>query len=147
MYKILLYLIVALHVLLVLFLIVAPFTNIIPLVFLHALIIPFILLHWVINDNTCALTIMEFKIREIINGGPVDRSQCFMARLMDPIYDFKKNNHSRRHFLYISMILLWFISCYKLIKLRREGKIKNFSDLIMFEINRTYFEKYKINYM
>ena len=138
MYKILLYLIVALHALLVLFLITIPFTNITPLVFLHALIIPFILLHWVINDNTCALTIMEFKIREIINGGPVDRSQCFMARLMDRVYDFKKNNHSRRHFLYFSMILLWSISCYKLLKLRKEGKIKSFSDLIFFDINYKY---------
>lgn len=132
MYKILLYLIIALHILLVLFLILIPFTNIIPLVFLHAVIIPFILLHWVINDNTCALTLLEFKIRETINGGPVDRSQCFMARLMDPIYDFKKNNHNRRYFLYITMLLLWGISCYKLIKFFREGKINNFEDLFNY---------------
>ena len=138
MYKILLYLIVALHSLLVLFLIVAPFTNITPLIFLHAVMIPFIILHWVLNNNTCALTLAEFKIREYINGGPVDRSQCFMARLMDPVYDFKKNNHSRRHFLYFSMLFLWAVSCYKLYKLRSIGKLNTFDDFFLFKPSQVF---------
>ena len=133
MYKILLYLIVALHALLVLFLVIIPFTNITPLIFLHSVIIPFIILHWILNNNTCALTLAEFKIREYINGGPVDRSQCFMARLMDPVYDFKKNNHSRRHFLYFSMLFLWSISCYKLYKLRSKGKLNTFEDFFVIK--------------
>ena len=128
MYKLLLYLIITLHALLVLFLVITPFTKVAPLLLLHAIIIPFILLHWVVNNNTCALTIAEYKIREYINGGPVDRSHCFMARLMDPIYDFKKNNHSRRHFLYSSMIILWAISIYRLYSLRKTGVIKTFDD-------------------
>lgn len=132
MYKILLNLIILLHALLVLFIVIVPFTNIPYLLLLHVIIIPFILLHWVLNNNVCALTLAEFKIREYINGGPVDRNQCFMARLMDPIYDFKKNNNNRRFFLYTSMILLWSLSCYKLYSMKVSGQIKTIMDLISY---------------
>jgi len=132
MYKILLNLIILLHALLVLFLVVAPFSNIPTVLLLHVIFIPVILIHWVLNNNICALTLAEFKIREYLNGGPVDRSQCFMARLMDPIYDFKKNNNNRRHFLYTSMILLWALSVYKLYKMKKDGKLKSIKDLFIY---------------
>lgn len=130
MYKALLYLIMLLHALLVMFIILTPFFAGNYLLLLHAIIIPFILLHWVLNNNTCALTILEYKIREYINGGPVNRDQCFMARLIDPVYDFKKNHNDRRKFLYISMILLWGISVYKLIRNVRNGTLSSLQDLV-----------------
>ncbi len=71
---------------------------------------------------------MEYKLREIITGKPVERQDCFMARLIDPIYDFKKNNHSRRIFLYTMLIGLTFLSIYKLRKNYKEGRLKNLYD-------------------
>ena len=66
--QILLNIITVLHMLFVLFVIVVPFTSSNYLLFLHALFIPFLLFHWVLNDNTCALTIIERKLRQQISG-------------------------------------------------------------------------------
>lgn len=128
MYKFLLYLIIALHTILVLFIIVMPFIGKNYLLFLHAITGITILIHWIFNNNICSLTLIEYKLREIITGKPVNRDNCFMARLIEPIYDFKKNHHTRRIFLYTVLITLTFISIYKLRRNYKEGRLKNLFD-------------------
>jgi hypothetical protein len=81
------------------------------------------------NNNTCALTVAEYYLREIITGKPVDRSKCFMSKLIDPVYDFKKNYQNKRFIIYSSAIGLFSISLYKLIKKKKSGEIKSWWDL------------------
>jgi hypothetical protein len=128
MYKFLLYLIIVLHTLLVLFIVTIPFFGKNYLLFLHGLVGLAIIIHWITNNNICSLTILEYKIREIITGKPVERKDCFMARLIDPIYDFKNNNYSRRVFLYVILIGLTLLSMYKLRRNYKNGNLKNIYD-------------------
>lgn len=128
MYKFLLYLIIVLHTLLVLFIVTIPFFGKNYLLFLHALVGTGILIHWIANNNICSLTILEYKLREIITGKPVERNDCFMARLMDPIYDFKNNNYSLSVFLYVILISLTLLSMYKLRRNYKNGNLKNIYD-------------------
>jgi len=70
MYKFLLYLIIALHTILVLFIVVIPFIGKNYLLFLHAITGITILIHWIFNNNICSLTLIEYKLRETITGKP-----------------------------------------------------------------------------
>jgi hypothetical protein len=128
MYKFLLYAIIALHTILVLFIVLIPFFGKNYLLFLHVITGFAILIHWITNNNVCSLTLIEYKLREIITKKPVDRQDCFMARLIDPVYDFKKNNHSRRIFLYSILIGLTLLSIYKLRRNYKNGELKNIFD-------------------
>lgn len=129
MYKSLLYLIRLIHILLVMFVVITPFLNTNAYLLLHVIITPFIMLHWATNDNTCALTVAEYYLREIITNKPVDRSQCFMSQLIDPVYDFKKNNQEMSFYIYAFTIGLFSISLYKLIKKKKSREIKSWWDL------------------
>lgn len=128
MYKFLLYLIITLHTLLVLFMILIPFFGKNYLLFIHAIIGITIIIHWIANNNTCSLTIIEYKLRECITNKPIDQSDCFMARLIDPIYDFKKNNNTKSTFIYIMLWSLILLSSYKLHRNYKAGKLKNLCD-------------------
>ena len=125
--NIFLYVIVIVHFLLICFVIGAPLFGRNWIIALHLIIVPFIVLHWYLNDNTCALTVAEYKIREQLYGY-VDRSQCYMAKLIDPIYDFKKNNVHLSVFLYTIMFSLSSISVYKLFSRVKSGELKTIYD-------------------
>jgi hypothetical protein len=56
-----------LHTLFVLFVVVTPFIDSNYFLFLHLMIVPFVMFHWVLNDNTCVLTIIERKLRKDLN--------------------------------------------------------------------------------
>ncbi len=114
MNQIILYLILLCHLLLVLFIVVVPFCNIKPLLMLHAIVVPFIIFHWITNNNTCALTIMEHKMREYIAGCSIPQTECFTNRLINPVYDFAKNNSDSSYLIYLVTICLWLTSIIKL---------------------------------
>lgn len=114
---------------LILFIVIVPFTSITYLLVLHAIVVPFIMLHWYFNDNTCCLTLMEQKIREKIYNEPVDRNTCFMAKLINPIYDFRGNHEQFSDIIYIGTGILWLIGIFKLIGQYDSGQIKNWTDL------------------
>lgn len=101
------------HYILLIFIIVTPFINIPLLSLLHIIIIPSILLHWILNNNICSLTIMEKFIRRKISSKELENEDCFTCRLIGDVYDFKKNHSQYTKFLYFSMISLWIINVYK----------------------------------
>lgn len=68
------------HVLVVLFMVCAPFMGNNER-FLFILTVPFLFFHWIINDDTCALTMIECFLR----GVPKDQS--FLQRIVGPVYD------------------------------------------------------------
>ncbi len=137
MNKFVLYLIVIFHFLFICFTVFVPFCNNNYLLFMHAIIIPFIILHWVLNDNTCALSQIESHIRKKLNKSNYDIDDCFTCKIINPIYDFKKNNEDSSPFIYGITILLWTISTYKLYSNYRNG-LFSLNDLMTVKWNDLY---------
>jgi hypothetical protein len=137
MYKGLLYIIKALHALLIIFLVLSPFSRANYILFLHAIVIPFIVLHWIFNNNTCALTVMEHYIAEKLTGKKVDKNSGFMAHLINPVYDFAGNNKDLNLYIYLVVAILFVGSAGKLIFRRVTGKITSFKDII--EVKDGYY--------
>ena len=132
MNKILLDIIWILHIFIVMFVIVTPFYGDNYLLLLHSICVPFLVLHWVMNENTCALTVIEHKIREQIFGKNSDviYENNFMARLIEPVYDFRKNNKHLTYILYFSATFLWLISVYRLYTNWKKTNLKSFFQFI-----------------
>jgi hypothetical protein len=125
--EILLKFITLLNIIFVLFVVIIPFTSSNYLLMIHAILIPFLLFHWVLNDNTCALTLLEKKLRQEIYGN--DEGECITCKLIEPVYDFKKNYEGFTVIIYTITICLWLISVGKLCYGYRKGEIKTFRDL------------------
>jgi hypothetical protein len=130
MYKPLLYLINILHLLLILFIVITPFLNTNYYLLIHIIIVPFIILHWLTNSNVCALTIGEYYLREKITGVPVQNQDSFFARLVEPVYDFKKNNQAEAIIIYSFTLALLGLSFGKLLMKKYRGEIKSWWDLL-----------------
>jgi hypothetical protein len=133
MYKGLLYLIKALHSLLILFLVIIPFSNANWLLLIHAIVIPFIVVHWIFNNNTCALTVAEHYITEKLTGKKIDKNSGFMAHLINPVYDFAGNHKNINIYIYLIVAILFVVSAGKLIFRRIKGKIKTFRDIFAID--------------
>ncbi len=93
-------LIFLLHVLLVLFVIIAPFTRDFRVQLIHAVVVPSILIHWAFNDNTCCLTVLEGCLR-----GGVPRDKLFFERLVGSVYAADYDP-----MIIAGMIMLWVVS-------------------------------------
>lgn len=122
------------HVLFVIFVTTTPLTNSNYFLLLHAIVIPFLMVHWIFNDNTCVLTIIERKLRKEINkkNGVIDESvedDCITCRLIEPIYDFKKNYKTFSSIIYFITISLWLTSVIKLVCKYKYGQILTWKDL------------------
>ena len=123
-------LITVLHLLVIIFIICTPFTDSNYLLLMHTIIIPFIIMHWYLNNNTCSLTVAEQYLRQKTTGKPVNNDECFTYKFIAPIYDFNKNHEDFSFFTYIAIIGLWLVSLSKLILKYNNGKIQNFQDLV-----------------
>lgn len=117
------------HLIVIIFVLAAPFSNSNYLMLLHAIVIPFIILHWLLNNNTCCLTVAEKYIREKNTGTTVKEGDCFTYQLVAPIYDFNKDHHTFSTFIYILTISLWFVSVYNISNNFCTGQIKSLNDL------------------
>ena len=131
MNEILLAVIQLFHLIVVLFVVITPFTNNVQFLFLYAFVIPFIYLHWLLGDNTCALTMAEKAVRKQLYGEEPDPNDCFSARLINPIYDFNQNYEQFNKLTYIVTFTLWLIVMYKLVRKYQTGEIKSWRDLIV----------------
>ena len=130
--KFLLKIISIIHISVLCFIIITPFINSNYLLLLHAMIVPFIIFHWVLNNNMCALTLVEKKLREKITGTKNAEKECFSCKIIEPIYDFKNNYKERATFIYIATITLWLVSVSKLAHKYKTGQITKFVDLMKF---------------
>ena len=122
-------LITVLHILVVIFVIIAPFSDSNYLLVMHIILIPFIVLHWILNNNTCSLTLAEKYVREISYGIKSDDKDCFVYQFIAPIYDFNKDHETYSNFIYLVTFILWSISVYNLNSKIMRGKIESFQDL------------------
>lgn len=130
-YQVMLCIISVLHIIVILFVLLAPFSNSNYFLFMHIIIVPFIMLHWYLNNNTCSLTIAEKAIRQRMNKGvDVEDDECYTYKFIAPIYDFNKNHEEYSRFIYILTSGLWLVSVYNLYTKFSNGSISSIYDLL-----------------
>ena len=101
--------ITTLHVIFILFMVIAPFTWNIPTLALHASSAITMMIHWVANSNMCFLTFVESKLRN------VDCENSFIHKIVSPVYDI--NDGTIGGIVWILTIILFLVSIYKIIKI------------------------------
>ena len=106
-----------LHFLLFCFLIYAPFAKDKRYTAMFLLIVPFLFWHWSINDDTCALTEIEYRLRNI------EKKESFFHKLISPVYKMEESQVNKLG--KSLMLLLLYISIYRLdiFELERNGII------------------------
>lgn len=90
------------HIGFILFVLLVPFIGNEFLLNYHFITIPFLLMHWLTNNDTCALSLMESKLRGM------DETQTFMGRLVKPVYNIQSRD------FYIACVILFMITTYRL---------------------------------
>ena len=75
-----------LHSIIVLLIIFIPFSDNEKYLNLYISVIPFLFYHWSVNDDTCILTTLERKFRNIDSN-----EQTFLNRIISPVYKIPNN--------------------------------------------------------
>lgn len=129
----LLKIITLIHIQFLIFLLVSPFTNSNYVLLLHSVVIPFIILHWICNDNTCMLTIIERGIRKQLNKNTPNENiiddHCVTCKIIEPIYNFRNDYKQFTKIIYAITITLWLISTIKLGYKYKTGQISSIFEL------------------
>ena len=86
--------------------IVVPFTNNITLLILHFMFSISMMAHWILNNDTCALTLIEKYFRNC------NTDESFIHSLVSPIYNVSENELA--NYIYIISFALISITFYKL---------------------------------
>lgn len=128
----LLILINIIHLIVIIFVLATPFSNSNYLMLLHIIVVPFIIIHWILNNNTCCLTVMERCIRESTMGTKINVEDCFTYQIVAPIYDFSKEHETFATIIYILTISVWLISVYNISNKICNGEIKTIEDMAKF---------------
>jgi hypothetical protein len=92
----------AVHVALVAFVVVAPFSENPTALVLHLVGVPFLWLHWLLNDDTCALTVLERAVRG------VDARDSFVHAIVSPVY--KIRDDTVRRACWVGSLALWLVT-------------------------------------
>lgn len=96
-----------LHAAFIAFVVLVPFmSRTVGFLVIHAMLVPFLYLHWFLNNDTCALTLLECYLR----GCPQDRS--FVYNVVGPIY-----NVDPRYVNAVTRVLpliLWCVTLYRI---------------------------------
>ena len=127
--EILLKAITIVHILFVIAVLVTPFLNSNYFLMLHAIFVPFIMLHWICNDNTCVLTLVERFLRKKIYGDNAKEDDCVTCKLIEPVYNFRNNYKTFTTIIYAITISLWCVSAGRLYYKYSTGDITHYTDL------------------
>jgi hypothetical protein len=118
----------AVHAALVIYIVGAPFICSNFMLTFYVVVVPFIVVHWITNNNKCILTVMEKKLREA-NGDKCDSHEdTFLGKLITPVYDVHKHSSKAvSKAIYVGTFLLWGFACYRLLKTyQHEGYVALF---------------------
>lgn len=140
--RLLLLLVTTIHFLVVFFVVLTPFFGNNYVLLVHSIIVPFMMMHWVYNDDSCFLTTVELSLRRRITGKPADKNDCLTCKIMSPIYNVTTQHDEYSTSIYLITLLLWSISISKLLIKYKGGEIKGFSDLIIPKGNVYNFSYY-----
>ena len=119
-----------LHIMYFLFIIITPFSDSNYMLMLHAIMVPFMMVHWVCNNDTCALTIGEKIVRKIVLNEK-DNKNCITCKIIEPVYNFKKDNKKYKKIIYTITFGLWMITLLKLYYRYKIGYIKNIYNMFV----------------
>jgi hypothetical protein len=86
-----------LHFIIIIWALVAPFTKELRPSFV--IIAPFIMLHWILLDDTCILTLIENKLRGC------GKEETFMHQLVSPMYNLPEGLLGTLMWVY--MVITW----------------------------------------
>jgi len=103
-----------LHFALVCVIVYAPFAKDKRFAVFYILIMPFLFWHWSINDDTCALTELEYRVRGI------EKKESFFHKLISPVYKMEENDVNRM--AKTIMMFLLYVSMYRIGLFRFEKK-------------------------
>ena len=95
----------ALHAALVLWVVLTPLFGGQDALRMHVVLLPFLWLHWVTNQDVCALTLLERGLRG------VDNDHSFLHSIVSPVYKLH-SRHVKLGVWYCS-ILLWGLAASK----------------------------------
>ena len=74
--------------------------------------LPFLWFHWILNDDTCALTLIEQKLRGL---NPSEcKKKSFFFNLVSPVY--KIQDDAIRQAAWVASIGLWLVTVSKVMK-------------------------------
>lgn len=122
--------ILILHIVIVLWVVSVPFLKVSGLHRItHAIALLSIMLHWLINDDTCVLTLIECKLRGISS-----RNQSLVHRVIAPVYnaaDSDDNNVSNKLAWALAIILFLYNGSAVMRGIRGQG----FAQYISFKRN------------
>ena len=94
------------HLMLYMAAVLTPFFAPTILLKMFSLVVPFLFLHWSLNDDTCALTVME----QSMTG--YEKYETFTGQLMKGIYIMPDNDYGKLS--KILFFILWIITQYRL---------------------------------
>jgi hypothetical protein len=109
------------HILVRIFILATPFLGDEYLLSLHAITIPFVMLHWITNQTVCALTELEKalsgkKENDTFFGQifvPIYKNESFVGTILKPFYEVKDKDEEKR-LVWFGLTCLWFITLYRL---------------------------------
>jgi len=90
------------HLFLIMFIIVIPFTNSEYLLTLHAIGLPGLIVHWITNNNMCSLTMLE----SYLTGENMENT--FISKIIHPFFEINNS------IIYTIVTSLWLLTLYKL---------------------------------
>ena len=108
-------LILLFHFCIVIFVLVAPFINIIAIWILHIIFCICMIIHWKLNNNICSLSVLEAKLRGL------DYVETFAHKFVSPIYDISSSDWGS--FTTVLTLIVLFISISKLTDKKTIDKI------------------------
>lgn len=92
-----------LHILFIAWMVYAPFSKNETMLVFHAIVSPFLMLHWILSDDGCILTHIEKHIR-----GLEHTSQSFIHSIVAPIYVI--DDTTLKPIVFATTIGLWMIT-------------------------------------
>lgn len=104
-----------LHILIVLFIIGAPFSNDPRVLIVHITSCISLLVHWYLNNDTCCLTLVE----SYLSGKK--KKETFMGRLISPVYTLDESTTSK--VTYYSTIALMLVSIFRFSRMEKKANL------------------------
>lgn len=116
------------HLIIFLFIIFAPLSDNKEILFLHVIFIPLLFIHWMTNNNICAITELEMQLRKKINSNPDNsKENCFTCKIIDPVFDLNKSEQN--NVIYGTTFALWLWSLNKILLKYEKKEFASFKAL------------------
>ena len=94
------------HIIIILFIILAPLINNPLILILHITFSLCLFIHWICNSDICFLTLLECQLRG------VSQNNSFIYQFINPIYNISSYKYTTM--IWIITLIMFFISIYKL---------------------------------